>query len=128
MQILIILIIIFPNEYLYSIPEENDMSQDINNNIMKIIEMLSNAGITETDTGKSSYNSETTYNKKSVTNESNTTTDKVNTESYSITLLESIRPFLNKERQSRLNNCIRILQLSSAAKIFKEQEENVKTS
>jgi hypothetical protein len=40
-----------------------------------------------------------------------------------INLLHAIKPFLNSRRQSKLNNCVNILRMSSAIRLIDESEK-----
>ncbi len=126
------------------------MSEDLNQKILDIIEMLGSndikdnmagrAGTVSSNEAESSGKAETGtdnneqrdnikelielfLNSKGNRDFSKTSNNIISHSDPRVNLLKSIKPFLNSRRQNRLNKCINILQMSAVAKLFKEQEE-----
>jgi hypothetical protein len=52
--------------------------------------------------------------------------DKVNTNNDpKINLLNAIKPFLNNKRQKRLNDCMKLLQMSSITKLLDDPDKSI---
>lgn len=124
------------------------MSEDLNKKIKQIADALGQENIPDNVKGLLSLFANSISDEKSSSKEDNSSSDegkesknelaenvdmirkvtdvmsKLNSiNDPRINLLQAIKPFLNNRRQSKLNNCVNILRMSSLVKLIEENEK-----
>lgn len=102
---------------------ENNISQDTINNLFNILNNSNNNSTTSTNTSDSSHSQSQSFNNNGIDYETmlrmKSIIDKMNTkDDPRSNLLQSLKPYLNDSRKSKVDQYIRLMNMSRVLDVF----------